>query len=316
MTQASPHIVVVGSLNMDLIAKVSRLPVPGETVLGTELYSAPGGKGANQAVAAARLGAKVQMIACIGADPYGGELKANLSSEGIDVSTIRTVEAGTGVALICVDDHGQNQVAVIPGANGYLTAEMIDGSGWTSRTWVLAQLEVPAEAVHAAFKLAYAHGAHTILNAAPAKEIPTALWMLTHLLVVNESEASTLSGRPINGMASAVAVAHALHDMGPQIVAVTLGADGAVIVTDDDAWHIPALPVTAVDATAAGDAWAGALAASLAGGADLVAAASWASVAGAVTVTRQGAQPSLPYLTDVAGRLPGAPAPRKLSPTP
>jgi ribokinase len=298
---------------MDLIAKVSRLPVPGETVLGSELYAAPGGKGANQAVAAARLGAKVQMIACIGADPYGSELRANLDNEGIDVSAIRTVEAGTGVALICVDDHGQNQIAVIPGANGYLTPEMIDGAAWTPRTWVVAQLEVPANAVHGAFKQAYARGARTILNAAPAKEIPAALWMLTHVLVVNESEASTLSGRPINGVPSAVGVAHALHDMGPRIVAVTLGADGGIIVTADETWHVPALPADVVDATAAGDAWVGALAASLAGGSDLVTAASSAAVAAAVTVTRQGAQPSLPYLTDVVGLLPGAPAPKRLS---
>jgi ribokinase len=311
MATASPHIVVVGSVNMDLIAEVSRLPAPGETVLASQLQTAPGGKGGNQAVAAARLGARAHMIACIGADDYGGELKSSLSRDGVDVTGVRTVDAHTGIAMICVDGQGQNQITAVLGANGRLTAAMIDSSEWTPSTWVVAQLEVPLEAVQSAFRQAKARGARTLLNAAPAREIPADLWILTQVLVVNETEAAMLSGGPVNDRPSAVAAARALRDLGPEIVAVTLGADGAVIVAGE-AWHIPALSVTVVDTTAAGDAWVGAFAVSLGRGADLMTAAAVASVAGALTATGRGAQPSLPHLSDVTARLPEVPAPKPL----
>jgi len=202
---------------------------------------------------------------------------------------------------------------VIPAANGRLAAGMIDGSDWTSATWVVAQLEVPGDAVQEAFRQARGRGAHTILNAAPAGPFPAALWTLTDLLVVNETEAALLSGRSVIGLESAVAAARGLRGAGPSVVAVTMGAEGAVIVTSDGAWHVPALQVAVVDTTAAGDAWVGALAARLAGGADLVAASVSAAVAAAVAVTRRGAQPSLPFGRDVEARLPDAPTPRRLS---
>ena len=296
---------------MDLIARVSRLPGMGETVLGSEWLTAPGGKGGNQAVAAARLGARTRMIACVGADAYGRDLVAGLEHEGIDVAGVRTVEGHTGVALICVDDGGQNQIAVVPGANGRLTADMIDGSDWTSRTWVVAQLEVPVEAVVGVFLLAKAHGARTILNAAPAVQIPADLWTLTQVLVVNETEAAALAWQSVDDQPGAVAAAR-LQDRGPQTVAVR-SAPTAPIVSAREAWYIPAFPVIAVDATAAGDAWVGAFTTSLAGGADLATAASRAAVAGAVTATRHGAQPSLPTLSDIAGRLSEVVAAKRLN---
>jgi ribokinase len=312
MSPAS-HIVVVGSLNMDLTARVSRLPAPGETVLGGELRTAPGGKGGNQAVAAARLGAATRMIACVGDDAYGRELVAGLKREGVDVTGVRAAEGPTGVALICVDDRGQNQIVVAPAANTRLTADMIDGSRWTAGTWVVAQLEVSTDAVAGAFRQANARGARTILNAAPAMQFSVDLWKLTDVLVVNETEAAALAGRSLSDVPSAVAVARALSERGPDTVAVTLGAEGAVIVSFGEAWYIPALPVVAVDATAAGDAWVGALAASLARGADFLTAARTASVAGALTATRHGAQPALPTLDEVTRGLPQLPVAKRLN---
>lgn len=289
-----PDLVVIGSLNMDLTVRVSRLPGAGETVFGTDFYQAPGGKGGNQAVAASRLGAGVRIAARIGRDAFGEALKQGLDAEGVDVAAIAADDGPTGVALIIVEATGQNQIAVVAGANGRLTSEDVDQVHWDARLWAVAQLEVPDEAIIRGFSRARTGGGRTILNAAPARPLSLQLWALTDLLVVNETEAALIAGQPVGNPAAALAAARRLQARGPSTVAVTLGSEGSVLVSKQHAWHVPAISVEAVDATAAGDAWVGALATALTQGGDLLSAATFASAAGALAVTRPGAQPSLP----------------------
>lgn len=307
------NVVVIGSLNMDITARVPRLPVPGETVLGSELYQAPGGKGGNQAVAAARLGARVQMVARVGSDSFGSALRDGLTAEGVNVTNLFTTEGATGTALILVERAGQNQITVVPGANSCLTAADLANLPWQPGTWAVAQLEVPQAVVIAAFKAARNAGCHTLLNAAPALPLEGALAELTDILVVNESEAALLTGLPVQTIADAVEAARSLRRSGPCKVAVTLGKNGAVLLEGDRAWHVPSMPVQAVDATAAGDSWVGALATCLSAGATLLEAASFAAVVGAITASRPGAQPSLPRLDEVQALADQAPVPRQLS---
>ncbi len=306
---AAAQIVVIGSLNMDLTVRAPRLPRPGETVLGTEFYQEPGGKGGNQAVAAARLGGRVRMAARVGRDAFGATLRVSLEKEGVDTGAVGISEAHSGIALIVVDAAGQNVIAVYPGANALLAVEDLDGVGWEPGTWAVAVLEVPDEAIARGFERARQSGGRTILNAAPARPFAAALWGLTDILVVNETEAVLLGGRSADDLAAALEAARALRARGPVTVAVTLGAQGSVVVDEVEAWHVPAIPVQAVDATAAGDAWVGALAAALVRGDGLLRAATFASAAGAITVTRRGAQPALPSrgeTEELTGRAPAA----------
>ena len=295
-------VVVLGSLNMDLTLAVGRLPAPGETVLGGGLRTTPGGKGANQAVAARRLGAPVRMVGRVGDDGFGQTLRAGLAAEGIASDTVTVdPERPTGVALILVDPKGENQIAVAPGANG-----AVDGADVGRALAALAgggvlvlQLEIPLAAVAAALAAPRAPGAITVVNAAPATSDLDPLLGGIDVLVVNESEAARLSDATGSGRSGALDAGARLRQRGVATVVVTLGAGGALVVdADGSAWE-PAPAVHPVDATAAGDAFVGALAVGLAGGRRPREVLAFANAAGAVTATRHGAQISLPSLQDL-----------------
>ena len=299
-TRPSFEVVVVGSLNLDLVVQVARHPAPGETVLGGDSARHPGGKGANQAVAAARLGRRVAMIGCVGDDDAGGVLTSVLDEHHVDTAGVRVVDGvPTGLALITVDDRAENAIVVSPGANARLSVDDVAAAAQTiaGAAVVLLQLEVPDEAVTAAARAAEGI---VVLNPAPARPLPPALLARADVLVPNRTELALLADAEepadLDGVA---ALARALDS--PSAVVVTLGADGALVVEGDSVVHVPAVRVTPVDTTAAGDAFCGALADALAGGSNLVEAAGWASRVAAVAVTRRGAQPSLPRRDELEG---------------
>lgn len=285
------HIVVVGSLNMDLVVRSPRHPQPGETLLGTEFHTFPGGKGANQAVAAARLGGQVKMIGRVGADAFGDALIQTLSQDGVDTRHIaRLQDAPTGVALITVDAAGQNTIVVVPGANGELSPPdlLAAESAFESASVVVMQLEIPLLTVAYAADLARRHGACVVLNPAPAQPLGTTLKQVD-VLIPNQPEAALLTGA-----ASARDAAKRLRASGVRSVIVTLGEDGVLVVEGETETHLPPHRVSVVDTTAAGDAFVGAFAVALAEGRSTREAAAWGNAAGALAVTRAGAQPSLP----------------------
>jgi ribokinase len=293
-----PKIVVVGSSNTDMVVKAARIPAPGETVLGGAFVMAPGGKGANQAVAAARLGAEVSLVARLGTDSLGDEAVAGYVRDGILTDlVIRDPDRPTGVALIIVDAHGENSITVALGANEALSPDDIERAADRIRAAdvVVMQLEVPLVAVERAAAIARSAGVPVILDPAPAPDagLPAALLRDVTCLKPNESEAERLTGIHVGDPASAERAARALQQLGPQTVIVTLGRQGAVVVDGTSVHHVPAYRVTAVDATAAGDAFTGALATALAAGAAIEEAVRRAAAAGALAATRIGAQPSL-----------------------
>ncbi len=296
-------VVVVGSLNMDLVVAVERHPKPGETVIGGDLERFPGGKGANQAVAAARLGARVRMVGRVGADAYGAELKRGLEAEGIETADVAEVEAPTGVALISVSAGGQNAIVVSPGANARLRPGDLNPEPFAEAGVVVLQLETPLETAQRAAELGRAAGARVLLNAAPARALPAGLLDATDVLVVNEFEAALVAGaaEPEEPEA-ALALARELARRAP-VAVVTLGARGLVWAGAGGEGVRPAFEVDPVDTTAAGDAFVGGLAAALAAGEPLERALDYGSAAGALAVTRPGAQPSLPTADEVAGLL-------------
>lgn len=290
-----PKIVVVGSANTDLVVKVPSIPAPGETVLGGDLVRASGGKGANQAVAAARLGAEVTFIGCLGHDDLGDAYYAQLIKEGMDLRFLRrTVERPSGVALIFVGPDGENAIAVAPGANALLTAADVNAAeaAFREADAVLTQLEVPLDAVHQAVELGKRHGAKVILNPAPAppEPLPTSLLQDIDVLTPNRQEARAIAG---SGESPRDA-ADRLRGLGVGAVVMTLGAEGAWLLSDEGEAVIPGRKVAAVDATGAGDCFSGALTVALAEGKNLAEAVRWATVAASISVTRLGAQPSLP----------------------
>lgn len=286
-----PDIVVIGSINHDLTVMTARLPAPGETVLGSRHYSGGGGKGANQAVAAARLGAGVAMVGRVGDDDHGSALRAALAAEGIDVETIGFDEvAPTGVAVITVDEHAENTIVVSPGANDRLSPEHLDPELVAGAAVVLVQLEIPLETVTAAAKLARGT---LILNPAPARPLPRELLEHVDLMVPNRSELGILTGAPEPAtVEEAAGLARRLGHGGTMVV--TLGAAGAVIVDGDGIVHIPAPEVDPVDPTGAGDAFCGALGQALSQGWDSIDALRRAVAAGALATTRPGAQTAMP----------------------
>lgn len=288
------RVVVAGSANMDLVVHTPRLPTAGETVLGGDLLRAPGGKGANQAVAAARSGARVRFVGALGGDAFGDELLAALLEDGVDVSHVTRVGRPTGTALIVVDDAGENLIAVAPGANLALSASDVEAAV-DSANVVLVQLEIPMPCVLAALAAGRSAGARTILNAAPAGSVDVSL---VDVLIVNETEAAMLSGSSDPEQA-----ANALHKQGPRTVIVTLGADGLLLADADGLTRLAAHAVNVVDATAAGDAFCGALAAALARGDAMQRAVRFANAAAALATTLPGAQPSLPHLQDILALL-------------
>jgi len=304
------RVVVVGSLNMDLVVRVARHPRPGETVLGHGHASHPGGKGANQAVAAARLGAHVSLAGRVGDDDHGRALVAALRRDGVDVSRVLRGERPTGVAFIQVDDRGQNSIVVSPGANGEVSVDDVAALDLASAAVVMLQLEVPLVAVLAAARAARRAGAAVLLNLAPAQALPPErLADVTHLLV-NEHEAALLLGEDAGAVtADPVGAARRLTALAP-VAVVTLGAAGAAWAERGGSeGRRPAFEAEVVDTTAAGDAFAGALAARLAAGErDLAAAVRYACAAGSLATTRAGAQPSLPTADEVE-RLSGPAAP-------
>jgi ribokinase len=286
-----PRVVVVGSANMDLVAVAPVLPRPGETVLGTQFVTVPGGKGANQAIAAARAGASSTFLGAIGSDSFGVTLRARITASGVDTSLIRVVYGASGVAVIMVDAEGENSIVVTPGANAALTAlTEPELAAVRDADVMVAQLEIPVETVTQAAAAAGAAGTRVMLNAAPARPLPPPLLDAIDLLVVNEVEARAISGGDdFRGLLSAV----------PRVV-VTLGDDGAWYADRDGTHsHIPAVKVPAVDSTAAGDAFTGALAVAWGEGRDLVEAVRWACAAGAACVRRVGASVSLPQRSEI-----------------
>jgi len=301
----SGRVVVVGSVNMDLVVRVERHPRPGETVLGRGHASHPGGKGANQAVAAARLGAAAHMVACVGDDDEGRALLAALRQAGVDVSQVRVGARPTGVAFIQVDDAGQNSIVVSPGANAEVSAEDVAALDLAGAAVVMLQLEVPLDTVLAAARAARRAGAAALLNVAPAQPLTAAqLADVTHLLV-NEHEAAVLLGSDAGRVtADPRGAARGLTALAP-VAVVTLGAAGAAwAARDGGEGRQPAFPVSVVDTTAAGDAFAGALAARLAAGeSELAAAVRYACAAGSLATAREGAQPSLPTAAEVEAAL-------------
>ena len=296
-----PDVTVVGSINQDMVARVPRLPRAGETVLGHELVIVPGGKGLNQAVAAARAGARTAFVGLVGEDSAGAHLLAVLNDEGVDTRGVGTVGALTGRALIAVADDGENHIVVVPGANWVVSAAHIDHhhTRIDSAHVVLVQLEIPLDAVEAALRRARANGVRTILNATPPVELAPELLGLIDFLVVNEHEAADMAAMKVATPGQAAEAGHALRTLGCGAALVTLGADGAVLVTEHGTIHEPAIPVEVVDTTAAGDAFAGGFAARLAEGAALPDALRWAVVAGSLAVMALGAAPSIPMRADV-----------------
>jgi ribokinase len=279
---------VVGSINADLVVRVPSLPRPGETVTGGTFERHGGGKGANQAVAAARAGAAVRMVAAVGDDDLGAEAIAQLEAEGIDVSAVqRLADAPTGVALIAVDDAGENQIAVASGANAVLSAEAVERAlaGAAPGSVVLLGLEIPDAPVLAGARAAHAAGLSVVLNPAPARALPDALLALAPLLTPNRDEACALSGER-----EPEAAARALAERTGAPAVVTIGAGGALLADGDSVARLPAPEVDAVDTTGAGDAFNGALACALAGGAELEAAVRSAIAVAAESTRTRGAR--------------------------
>jgi len=294
---STPRIVVVGSSNTDMVVKAERIPVPGETVTGGEFVLAAGGKGANQAVAAARLGAEVTFVARIGQDMFGDQAVEGYRKEGIVTDWIvRDPERHTGVALIMVDQQGENLIAVASGANHALTPADVERAAQPIRTAdaVMLQLETPMETVQFTARLAAEAGVPVVLDPAPAAPLDRSLLECVAYLTPNESEAERLTGLAVADEASAREAAAKLLESGARHVIVTLGSQGALSAGPDGATMIPGYRVEARDSTAAGDAFNGGLAAALAGGLALEDAVRRANLVGALSVTRMGAQPSLP----------------------
>jgi ribokinase len=293
-------VLVLGSINTDLVIRGQRLPAPGETVLGGSFFQAQGGKGANQAVAAARLArSPVTFIAAVGDDAFGRAALESLAAENLRTEFIQVVPGeATGMALILVDAEGQNLISVASGANVRLRREVVRDlpeSVYTAANVFLVSLESPLDTVFASLHRAKQAGLKTIVNPAPADLAFAGLGglALVDVLVPNESEAAALTERPVETVEDAIAAGQTLRARGAGACIVTLGARGAAVV-EETATVIPPLPVQAVDATAAGDCFCGALAVALSEGRPLVEAARWANQAAALSVSRAGAQPSLP----------------------
>jgi ribokinase len=294
---------------MDLVVRSARLPRPGETVIGRETLELPGGKGANQAVAAARLDADVFMIGRVGDDGFGERLRAGLKREGIDLSHVGvTPKCASGLAVVAVEDSGENSITVIPGANGRLTPDDVMAASALIREAdvLLLQLEVPLESVLPAIELAVEFDTQVILDPAPAPTSFPAKLLAVDVACPNETEAAAITGIRIKSLDDAKNAALRLHAMGSRHAVITLGSQGAV-VCGPDGWleHVPSFAVEAVDSTAAGDAFAAGLGVSLAQGKPVSVAVRYACAAGALATTRQGAQPAMPTAAEVSRFVPG-----------
>ena len=303
-----PKICVVGGSNIDLIARVPRLPRLGETLMGSSFHMGYGGKGGNQAVMAARLGAQVTMVTKVGGDVFGEGAVRNYRAEGIEMTHVLVdPEGSSGVAPILVDDSAQNVIVVVPGANLALGRRDVRRASPAIRAaaTVVCQLEVPIETTVEAFRIAKTSGVRTILNPAPAGPLPDVLLALTDVCVPNETEIEQLTGRPVTTPADAEEAARVLLRRGPRAVITPLGARGAMVVDQDGSLHVPPVRVDAVDPTGAGDAFIGSLAVFLAEGLVLREAARRANAVAALSVPRIGAKESLPRRAEVEPFLAG-----------
>jgi ribokinase len=291
------QLVVIGSSNTDMIVQVPRIPLPGETILGGQFQTAPGGKGANQAVAAARAGADVSLLACVGDDSFGREALAGFARDGIGCEhVVIDSTAPSGVAQIFVAADGENSIGVASGANACLTPAHIEQAAATieSANTMLLQLEIPLETVMRAAEIGAAAGCRVILNPAPALELPAELYPLLRIISPNETEAELLTGIAVRDESSAATAAASLHDRGVDTVLITLGAAGVFLSTGASGKIVPAHAVDVVDTTAAGDVFNGNLAAALCRDLQLEDALAYAQAAAALSVQRLGAQPSAP----------------------
>ncbi|MEV8143770.1 ribokinase [Specibacter sp. NPDC078709] len=288
-------VLVFGSINHDTIVSTPRRPQAGETLLGHSVTTQPGGKGANQAVAAARLGARVKMFGSVGADAAGSMMVDSLANEGVDVVGVLRAQVETGAAILTVSDDGENSIIVIPGANKHVGEWQVQELETTVKPGdvVVFQLEIPLAIIAPALKVAQDGNARTILNAAPAHEI-TSLLPQVDILVVNETEAELLGGYPVASVAEAQRAAANFANAYEVVAIVTLGSLGSVVAEGENLLHIPAVSVDAVDTTGAGDTFVGALAAFLADGMSIAEAAHMASRAGAIACVALGAQASMP----------------------
>ena len=289
-------IAVVGSINNDITVKVPHLPERGETIPGSQILFCPGGKGANQAVAAARYGADVSMVGRVGDDPYGIQLKNGLKNDGIDVSYLEIdPELPTGTALITVDDSGMNTIVVYRGSNDGLTPEHVEAAKnlLAESDLIVLQMEIPVETIEYTLKLSREIGVGVILNTAPAGQINKDAFACAKVIVANEVEACELTGIRVSDKSSAFKACEAFINMGPEIAIVTMGAEGAVGVNQESQHFVSAYKIDAVDSTAAGDAFVGVLAASLAEGITLSDAMRLGAAAGGLAASRMGAQASM-----------------------
>ena len=290
-------VIVFGSINMDLVVQAPRLPVPGETLLGQNFFTAPGGKGANQAAATARLGVPTQMVGRVGKDNFGGELVNSLKTFGVQTDYILVDEvASSGVAAIAVDEVGENQIIVVPGANGNVNNTDVERLTHLlpQAIILLLQFEIPMSAVMAAAIAAVQAGVTVILDPAPAHtDVPEQLYPLIDVIAPNEIEAGQLVGFTVDEPKTAAQAATILRQRGVKNVVVKLGARGALCATADETFLVPAFPVVAVDTVAAGDAFNGGLAAALYEGLSLREAVIWGAAAGAIACTKPGAQSAM-----------------------
>lgn len=292
-------IIVIGSLNTDLVVKSPRFPQPGETISGEDLQIIPGGKGANQAVAAARQGVKTTMIGRVGSDSFGPFLVENLKSNQVDTSHVLQTDSATGTAIIVVDANGQNSIVLSPGANGKVLPADVDSASFADFGLLLLQLEIPTPTVLRAAQRAHEHGLSVILNPAPAKPLPHELLANVDILIPNESELSLLAGLSVDDASSAEIAAKAILKQGVKTVIVTLGSKGALLVTDSQVTHVNTYKVDVVDTTAAGDAFIGGFASAMLSGKALEDSVRYGCACGALATTKFGAQPSLPTKDEV-----------------
>jgi ribokinase len=296
------EVVVIGSINMDMVVVLDHRPAKGETVLGKNFFTSPGGKGANQAYAAGKLGARTMMLGKLGEDAFAPQLIANLQQAGIDTSMITQLpNVSSGIALISIDAEGDNSIIVAPGANSAIAGSDIDR--WEpyiqTAKIILLQLEIPLDSVVYAAETAHKHGVPVLLDPAPAQPLPDELLSIVDFITPNESELSAITGVDVTDAESAIKAASRLIDRGGKTVLAKLGSKGVAVVDSKGAFVIDGYAVKAVDTTAAGDSFAGAFAAAFAEGKDVRAAAQFANAVAAIAVTRMGAQASMPSRQEV-----------------
>ena len=301
-TSTKDQIIVVGSINTDMVIGANTLPKPGETLMGHKFFMNPGGKGGNQAVAAARMGGEVSMVANLGVDVFGDSAIAKLKDEGVNCEGItRDNDSPSGVAIINVDEKGENQIVVAPGANANLNTDLVSTAleRILPSSIVLMQLEIPIESVTRAVEVCQQKGCRIILDPAPAHSLPESVYKGTYLLTPNKNEAELLSGISISDRDSATCAAEKLLMFGVANVAITLGSQGVLLANGEKKQFLEATSVNAVDTTAAGDCFSGAVAAKLSQGFSLVEGIRSGILASSICVTRHGAQEAMPYINEV-----------------